>query len=253
LGSGQGSGFANMAGIPMSMDVPASLPTSMVPQASPTSAFTVFTPAGRLGQPQKESDDKENDDDEGVEEKNGKKKQPFAVFEAVRVETTRPVQRNHFRQSKEPVSHSPVQQITEKSSKTSEKPKEMEPHPFRSVKTMADILDVPIQNVSVQNVSVQKKGEPNQPNQTQYLHRIAAACEAASQYAPIRMKINLDHLGTLTLRFFYKADKLTLRFDTPSEESARFVRDHLDGLRTILTNRNIKIADMEIYSKTEIN
>ena len=233
------SGLANV-GIPVSMNVPASMPTPTAPQTNPSAVFTVFTPSGRLGQSQKEADDKdkdngENDEEEVVEEKTSKKQQPFAVFEAVRLETTRSLQRTPSRPSKEPVTHK----------ETNEKPKEVEPHPFRSAKTMAELLDVPIQNVAVP-----KKGEPSPSNQAQYLHRIAAACEAASQYAPIRMKINLDHLGTLTLRFFYKADKLVLRFDTPSKESARFVRDNLDGLRTILSKRNVTIVDMEIYQET---
>jgi len=251
--SAPSSALANTAGMPMNMNVPVSAP--IVSQASPTATFTVFTPSGRWGQSQKDSEDPDSDnnsdnnggdDEEGSKEKNSKKQQPFAVFEAVRVETTRPLHRHQSRQSKEP-----APQITEKfSEETSEKTREAEPQSLRNVKTIADLLAVPTQSVTVQSVTVQKGGESNQ---SQYLHRIAAACEAASQYAPIRMKINLDHLGTLTLRFYYKADKLALRFNTPSKESARFVRDHLDGLRTILSHRNVQIADMEIYSETEIN
>jgi hypothetical protein len=235
-----GSGQVNV-GIPMSMNAPASIPTSVVPQAVPSPTFTVFTPSGRLGQPQEKSDEKENEDEEGIEENTDKKTQPFAVFEAVRMETARPIQRNHSRQLKESVFQSNIQQVT---GKPPNKLKEAEPEQSQSVKTMADLLEVP-----VQNVVPQKKREPNQPNQTQYLHRIAAACEAASQYAPIRMKINLDHLGTLTLRFFYKAKKLALRFETPSKESALFVQEHLDGLRTILSARNTTIADIEIVQE----
>lgn len=231
------SGQVNV-GIPMNMNAPASIPAPVAPQAGSSPTFTVFTPSGRLGQPQEKSDEKENEDEEAVEEKTGKKKQPFAVFEAVRTETARPVHRDHSRQGKESVSQSAIQQAA---GKPPNKPKEVEPEQFRSIKTIADLLEVP-----VQNVAPQKKGEPNQPNPMQYLHRIAAACEAASQYAPIRMKINLDHLGTLTLRFFYKADKLALHFETPSKESALFVRGHLDGLRTLLAARNTKITDIEI-------
>jgi flagellar hook-length control protein FliK len=109
------------------------------------------------------------------------------------------------------------------------------------VKTLAEFL-----NTSPQNISAPQKEESNQSNAEQQLNRIAAACEAAAHYAPIRIKLHLEHLGTLTLRFFYNADKLALRFETPSKESARFIQDNLDGLRTILSKRNGKIACAEI-------
>ena len=230
--------------IPMSMNTPASIPTPSVPQSGSLPTFTVFTPSGRFGHLPKKSDEKENEDEEAVE-KNTDKPLPFAVFESVRVETTRPLQRTPSRQLKESVAQSEVRRMPEEPpKKVNKKTKATEPETFRSVKTTADLLEMP-----AHNVAAQKKGETNQPNPEQYLHRIAAAWEAAAQYAPIRMKINLDHLGTLTLWFFYKADKLALRFETPSKESAQFVRDHLDGLQTILSRRNIQFVDIEIYQE----
>ena len=220
-------------------NVPASMSTPIAPQVVPPQAFTIFTPSGRFGQTQKKMGDKENEEEESVEEQKPKKHQPFAIFEAIQAEATRSIQKNLSRQPKEPISQAELQRVAEK---PRERPRKVEPDQSRSVKTLEEFLNAP-----AQNVSVQKKGEPNQPSQTQYLNRIAAACEAASYYAPIRIKINLDHLGTLTLRFFHKADKLMLRFETPSKESAQFLRDHLEGLRTILSKRKVKIADVEIH------
>jgi hypothetical protein len=227
--------------MPMNMHASGAIPTPAASQVTPPHAFTVFTPLGRVGQTQEKADDKEKEneeEEESVEEKPGKSKQPFAAFEAIRTETSRPLQRNRSQQPKESV----VQpELSQRVVKSREKPKEAEPEHVRSVKTVEEFL-----NTSVQDVTVAKKGESNQPNQMQYIHRIAAACEAAAQYAPIRMKINLDHLGTLALRFSYKADKLALRFETPSKESAQFLREHLDGLKTILSKRNVKIVEIEI-------
>ena len=231
------NGQANVV-MPMSINVvPMSMPTSVASPNVPPQMVTIFTPSGRFGQHQENADDNEDEREDKDEEKEREKKQPFAVFESIRMETTRPIQRNHVRQQKEPTSQ------TQTFGKTHAKPKEVKPESSRSVKTIDNLLNAP-----AQNVAVQKKGEPK-PDQMQCIKRIAAACEAASQYAPIRLKINLDHLGTLSLRFFHKADKLSLRFETPSKESAKFLSEHLDGLRTILANRNIKIADIEILQE----
>ena len=241
------SAVINTAGLvtPMSMNAPVSMPASAVQQVTPPQTFTVFTPLGRFGHSQEKADDKENEneDEEPVEENfsnTTKKKQPFAAFEAIRTETTRPLHRNH---SPQPKREAELRQTT---AQPHEKPKETEPEQSHSIKTPSVQTMEELMNIPVQDIAVPKKGESNQPNQIQYIHRIAAACEAAAHYAPIRMKINLDHLGTLTLRFSYKADKLALRFETPSKESAHFLRNHLDGLKAILSKRNVKIVDIAI-------
>ena len=219
--------------------IPVSLPRTSAPPVVPPQAFTVFTPSGRLGQSQKKTDEDEQEDEESVEETETKKYQPFAVFEAIQAEATRQTRHNFARQPKEPGSS----QTTEK---FDAKTREVEQDQSRSIKTIEELL-----NTSLPNVVVSKKGESNQPNQTQYLNRIAAACEVAAHYAPIRMKLNLDHLGTLTLRFFHTSDKLALRFETPSKESARFLQNNLEDLRTILSKRNVKIASIEIHETSE--
>ena len=217
-------------------NVPVTMPR---PAASPIGlqTFTVFTPSGRFGQTQKKTNDSE-DEDEPVEEKDIKKHQPFATFEAIRL-----APQDISRQPKESSVKPELRQVTDKPHEKPkrETPKEIEPNQFRGIKTLDEFLNTP-----AQNIITAKKGEPNQPNQTQYLNRIAAACEAHAHHAPTRIKINLDHLGTLTLRFFHKANKLMLRFETPSEESAQFLCDHLDGFWAILSKRNVKIADIEI-------
>ena len=231
------TGLANVlmpgGNVPLSIPTPAA-PQVIPPQIVPPQAFTVFTPQGRFGQTQGKTDDQEDDnqedeDEEPVDETVTKKAQPFAEFEAIRS------RQNVARKPKEPVAEKPR-----------ERPKESEPNQVRSVKTMEEFL-----NSSPQSITVAKKGEQNQPNQTQYINRIAAACEAVSHYAPIRIKLNLDHLGTLTLRFYYQANKLTLRFETPSKDSSRFIHDHLGGLQSILSKRNVKIANIEILEATE--
>jgi len=250
-------------------NTPASMPTPTAPQTVPPQAFTIFTPSGRFGQTHRKADKKENATEEPVEGKETKKHQPFAEFEAIYAETIHATRQNTSQQPKAPITPSELQQpghqqpdhqqpdhqqIIEKQkhsphakqhTKQHAKPKEIEPDPFQHSKTLEKFLNTP-----GQNISVQKKKESSQPNQTQYLNRIAAACEAAAHYAPVRIKINLDHLGTLTLRFFHKADKLMLRFETPSKESAKFLREQLDGLRTILSKRNIRIADVEILANS---
>ena len=217
-------------------NVSVSLPTMPAPQVVPPQTVTLFTPMGRFGQTHGKTDDKNDKEDEEEEQVEGaepEKQQPFAEFEAIRS------RQDVSRQTKRP-------ELTQVAEKPRERPKETEPEQVRSAKALAELLNTP-----PQNVAISKKGDMSHPNQTQYLNRIAAACEAASHFAPIRIKLNLDHLGTLTLRFYYKADKLTLRFETPSKESARFVHDHLRGLRTILSKRDMKIADIEILETAD--
>ncbi|MDR0328600.1 MAG: flagellar hook-length control protein FliK [Planctomycetaceae bacterium] len=226
------------AALPINTNVSAPIPTSVTPQTSLPLSLTIFTPSGRFGQLQEQSSEEESDEEKPDEKKVSKKKpQPFAAFEAIRTETTRPIQQKHARLSKEPIAGTELPVIE----KSHGKPKEVDPELIRNGKTAEELP-----KMAEQNIFVQKKGEPNSPDHARYLHRIAAACEAAAPYAPIRMKINLDHLGTLSLRFFHKADKLTLRFETPSQESAQFLQSHLEGLRTILSQRKVKIVDIEI-------
>jgi len=218
-------------------NVSVSMPAPVAPQAAPPQTFTLFTPTGRFGQTQsKEKENEENEEEESVEGKEPQKHQPFAVFEAIQTEAARQVKQHVSRQPKEPVAKQEIHRVTEK-------PREVEPDQSRHVKTLEEFLNTP-----AQNVTGHKKGEPQPPNQMQYINRIAAACEAAAHYAPIRIKLNLDHLGTLTLRFYHKSDKLTLRFETPTRESAQFIRDNLDGLWAILSEGNVKIASIEILS-----
>lgn len=233
------SGQPNVV-MPVSLNTPVSMPTSVASPSAPPQTFTVFTPSGRLGQPQEKADENEDEKEDRDEEKEGKKKTPFVAFETIRLETTRPIHRTPSRQPKESPS---AAQVPRTPGKSHAKLKEVKPESSRSVKTIDDLLHAPIQDIAVP-----KKGE-SPPDQAQYIKRIAAACEATSQYAPIRLKINLEHLGTLTLRFFYKADRLMLRFDTPSKESAQFLRNNLDGLRAVLAKRNVKIAEMEIVQE----
>jgi hypothetical protein len=236
--------IGNPAGVFMPMNVSTPAVSAAAPQTLPTQVVTVFTTSGRFGQNQDKADEKEDESEseESTEETPRKKKQPFAAFEAIREEATRPTRRNQSRQPQETADKAELSRITEKPrEKLPEKPKEIEPDRLQNVKTLDEFLNVP-----AQSVVATKKGESNQPDQTQYLHRVAAACEAAAHHAPIRIKVNLDHLGTLTLRFFYKADKLTLRFETPSKESEQFLRNNLDGLQTILKKRNVKIVSVEV-------
>ena len=238
-------------GLPMNVNAPASMPSPVTPPSAPPQTFTVFTPLGRWGQPQEQSEEEENEkesDEEHLDTEkpdagniSKKKQHPFAVFEAIRAETARSIQPNHARKPKEPVSQTERRNVVPLTEELKVKPKEREPEQARNVKTVEDLL-----HMAEQGVAMSKKREPNQPDESRYLHRIAAACEAAALYAPIRMKINLEHLGTLALRFFYKSEKLTLRFETPSNESAQFLREHMDGLKTILSGRSVKIADIEI-------
>jgi len=218
------------------------MPQVATPQAALPQTLTIFTAAGRFGQAQEKSDDKEDEDekeerDDSTDEKPIKKKTPFALFDAIHTEITRPIRRGHVRQ--EPLAQTAQPPIAEKLRAT---PRENEqPRNEKAVKSLEELLN------TSHHVLAPKKTDPPPPDQTHYFKRIADACAAASRFAPIRIKINLDHLGTLTLRFFYQSDKLMLRFETPSKESARFLREHMDGLKTILSERNVSLASIEVW------
>ena len=217
------------------INTPTMMPTSAPPPSAPPQTFTIFTPAGRFGQAQKKSEEYEDEKEEKVEEK--KQNHPFAMLEAFRAETTRPIQQKHPQQTKKLPSQPVPQQVA---ATPREEPKEIEADKNRIIKTLQHLLNSP------QNFSAQKKEETNQPDQARYLKRVAEACEAAARYAPIRIKINLDHLGTMTLRFYHKAGRLALCFETPTRESAEFLRNNLNGLQTLLSKRNVKTMDVEI-------
>ena len=225
--------------VPMSGNAPALMPASASPPSVPLQMFTLFTPSGRFGQFQEKADERENEDEkdekeEHAEKRSIKKQQPFAALEMIRTEAARPPKRQ---QQKEPRHQAETSQIAEQ---PRAKPKANEPEQSSNVNILEELLNAP------QSVSASNKAEPNQPNSQHYLRRIAAACEAAAQYAPIRIKVNLDQLGTLALRFYTQSDKLMLRFETPTAKTALFLREHLEGLRTILAKRNVRIAAIEI-------
>jgi len=239
------------AGWGMSMPVNApAMPLAVAPQVVPPQTFTIFTPLGRWGQTQEKSDDKEDEEEKeerATDKKPGTKKTPFAIFEAIHTEITRPPQRKSVR--REPQAGTHVQQVAEK---LRVKPRENEPDQpqntqavemavKKAVRTLDELLH------TSQHVLVQKADKAEKPDQMRYLRRIADACEAASHFAPVRIKINLDHLGTLSLRFFFQSDRLMLRFETPTKESARFLREHLAELRTIISERNVKLASVEVW------
>jgi len=239
---------AGQAGVLMPVKLTMSVASTPLtaPQPATAQTFTVFTPSGQFRRQDKSNKDEEEKEESEQAEEKPVKMQPFAVLEAFRAETTRPIQKSQHqnrqpRQPMESTGQSAPQQLGNTSWQTSQhRPKEVEPERTSSVNTLNELL-----NTSPQNITAQKE-EPDSPNQTQYLNRIAAACEAAGQFAPIRIKINLDHLGTLTLRFFYKAEKLALRFETPSRETALFLRDNLEELCTLLSKKNVETIDVEI-------
>jgi|GEM_PF-3113933 len=250
--------------MPVKTNTSAAMPNA--PQPASLQAFTVFTPAGRLGQQQQgKSEEDEEEKEERAEGKPEKKKQPFAALEAIRAETARPIRRNRPQQSNPQPSgrpangleHQPVGDPPHEKTNLRESPHprvqpgETEPNQTRRVKTLDELLSTPSQSIVLQEKIpqqkvTQQKGESPAPNPTQYLNRIAAACEAAGQFAPIRIKLNLDHLGTLTLRFYHKADRLALRFETPTRESAQFLQSNLEEFRMILSKRSLKMIDVEI-------
>ena len=223
--------------LPMQTNVPLTLP-SATSQATPPQTFTIFTASGRFGHAQEKSDDQEEEKeekDESTDEKPVKNKTPLALFEAIHMEITRPIKRGPLRQEPQTTDGQPAETPREK-------PKESDsPQSEQVVRSLEELLNTP------QQVLVPKKAESPQKDYTHYLKRVADACEAASHFAPIRIKINLDHLGTLTLRFFYQSDRLTLRFETPTRETAHFLREHLDGFKAILSERNVKLASAEVW------
>ena len=237
--------------------------TSTAVQPSVPQTLTIFTPTGRLVQqekPEDEDDEKEEREQAGEqsETKPAKKKQPFAVLESIRAETTRPLLRHELsgrEQFAAPPAMKPAPQPeyghharNRVGSVESVDDSHTATHSVRSLEELlnASPHNVAEHNVAEQSVAVPKKGESQFPNQVQYLNRIAAACEAAAHYAPIRIKIHLDHLGTLTLRFYHKADRLALRFETPSRQSAQFLRNHFGELADILSRRNVRTMDIEM-------
>ncbi|MDR3183473.1 MAG: flagellar hook-length control protein FliK [Planctomycetaceae bacterium] len=197
---------------------------------------TIFTSAGHLTQqsavPPKTEDENESSGDDTDEdadakkEKRKKKKTPFAAVTAMLPPMTEPLMQPPKRKNLPSAAQQPDKEPEVVISGSLSASKNTNPSPA------SDIL------------------LPEVPDNNQFLRRITAACESAVlQNAPIRLKLNLGQLGTLLVTLNRQGSKLSLRFETPSQESARYVSENLAGLRKILAERNVDIVELVVDNR----
>jgi hypothetical protein len=237
---------APAAGIPVVDDT-----TATVAAVAKTAAFlnrdiTIFSATGHLKKDEetdKKKDQEDREDEEQAKRKNKKKKQPFEALtillpEPVRLTQTQyaaPTERQSHQQKQQP--QQTLQPIISDSVRLAQD----------AVSTEQQTPQTQQQPVTDSPASPETLLEESGTSQEHFVHRVAAACEAAIyQQSPIRMKINLEHLGTLSLRMNPKGNALSLRFEAGSSESATFIGENLDELKLLLRKRNVLLETLEI-------
>ncbi|MDR0522797.1 MAG: hypothetical protein LBH00_13240 [Planctomycetaceae bacterium] len=239
-GSPNLSGGTSGTAVNLSVSLPGSVPSVSaaafsMPSAADHRIFSLFTLSGKWG-PSVENKETESDDSEDEQEETENlqsiKKHPFADLTAIFTENTRPIRRLFSPDS-------PPKPPEER--KNSELQPEPAPTPNRVPSPVPNTVAWESLSVSAgQNPSAAKNDTKTQEtDRQQYLQRIAAACEHAVRNAPVRMKINLDHLGTLSLRFFTKAKRLEMAFDPENEAAADFLRQNLKELQAVLAEQEV--------------
>jgi hypothetical protein len=226
--------FANLTGAVLVQPVPP--PNSMLkPMPNPQTSsqlVSVWTVFGRVGQVKNTAKD-EDEKEEAVEKKKEKKRQPFATFGAVLAETVPPIQPKHRKQQQ---SSAELEAVTHRIEEHQNKEEE------RKGTTPADIL-----KSNGQDISVSKEQPKEPPDRTQWMQRVAAACQsAANRSGTIRIKLNLDNLGSLSVKLMSKSNRLSVRFEAASEEAVAFLSESLNELKMILANRNVVLDQVEI-------
>lgn len=92
-----------------------------------------------------------------------------------------------------------------------------------------------------------QSSQDEQMDRVRLIQRVAAACQsAANQNGTVRIKLNLDRLGTLTVRITSRENKLSVHFEPTSTVAARLLRDDLESLRSTLLERDLFLESVEI-------
>jgi len=233
--------------------VPAAIPTATVPVdtipklPSDPSVFTIFTVSGRFGTEKKESDEKKTEKRERGISLFGSLL-PLPIDDAPPSEPTN-VERQVAadlraadgakRQSVEPASVEPPKKKKEGISlKELFDPKEFAPTNESYKGKLPDRLE---QSADVES------GAQIQADRDRFFQRVAAACQsAANRNGPIRIKLHPESLGPLTVRVSTKKGKLSVYFETETDDAKRLLLDSIDELKAQLRNMNIELEECRV-------
>lgn len=93
---------------------------------------------------------------------------------------------------------------------------------------------------------VSESSAEEQMDRVRLIQRVASACQSgAHQNGTVRVKLNLDRLGSLTVRMTKRSDRLDVRFDAETEIAVRLLRENVDELKTFLSERNVHLDQIE--------
>lgn len=266
--SSQFAGPTDAAGAMTNVAMPV-MPTPVLPNLSgnvstslqaAASVLTIFSASGRVG-------NKDERDDAVSEKKKEKKERTVSsfgttVFDAFLETDRKNTTVDHVRQTE-----SFRVRETEGESSESGKTEDASPKERRDGNSLEHLLKdsknepsenvVPTSSESARPVSAEGGASmveaPENPapeeqlDRVRFLQRVAAACQStAHQQGNLRIKVNLDRLGTLTIRSSRQGNKLAVRFETSTEAAAQLLRDHLDELKSLLDEQNVVLDQIDI-------
>jgi hypothetical protein len=243
--------------------------TVTVNALSAVSAMTIFTITGKFGQIKNEDKDEKRN---SAYEKKKDRKTAISLFNQIAFETTQNQEQNI--RSLRDVQQQPDQQpesaenqnFSVQHSKTDGNNTSKEPDEALTDKiSLKDFLDEKqpakeqeepdeavlelLRRMSGDFVQRRELSEPaaKQLDRFQWIQRVTAACKsAANQNGTIRFKLNLDRLGTLTLKITSQSNRLSVRFETASDVAAQMIREDLDELKSVLAEQEIVLESVEV-------
>ena len=87
----------------------------------------------------------------------------------------------------------------------------------------------------------------SQADRERFAHRVAAACQsAARRNGPIRIKLHPESLGSLTIRVSTKKGKLSVYFETETEDTKQLLLGSLDELKKQLRSMNVELEECRV-------
>ncbi len=229
------------------------LPTAPTPMLDPISkpsvdlsAFTIFTVSGRFGSVKKE---KELDD-----KKSEKRERSVSLFGPL---LSSSVESDDAESSAETASGTRRSKTPEEpSGRTSIEPANIElPQKEKEGISLKELFDskafVPTCELYrgdlAERIDNVESDVQTQADRVRFVQRVAAACRsAAQQQGTVRIKLHPESLGPLTIRVSTKKGKISVQFETESDDAKRLLLDNLDNLKSRLRDMQLELEDCRV-------
>ena len=89
--------------------------------------------------------------------------------------------------------------------------------------------------------------ESDQAERVRFVQRVVAACQsAANRNGTVRIKLHPESLGSLTIRVTAKKGKLSVHFETETDDAKRLLLDGIDDLRASLREMKYELEEWRV-------